>query len=457
MIVDSLLTLLGYEYDGEGLEAFEEATDRALEITTKFSAAVFGAAAALTGMAVASAQSTDEAAKQARTLGVAIEDYQALQFAAEQTTGSSNQLYGSLERFVIGIGEATRGTGTAVEALGILGINLTDSGGKLKSTTDLLNESADALNNVGDQGLRLELADKLGIKDLDLLLRGGSKGIRELTREASSLGLATAADAKAAEEFNDQWNRILKIGAAISREVSTHLLPVLTEMSEKFQDFMQNNRELVSGTLTAFFKNLLIVMKGLLFVFAGIAALKVGLAIMTIVTALKALSMAALIAQAKMLAIPILITVAVAALALAIEDIWTAFQGGDSFLGDFSTWLRDFEWFDKLIISIVDNVEKLVGVFNSLSEVLPESLDIATSISRAIVPDFVTNSLSDLLSSTFGPGASGAGSTVSNSTVGDVNININGGDTVEVEAAVNKALASHGRQAAQELSSVRNR
>ena len=105
----------------------------------------------------------------------------------------------------------------------------------------------------------------------------------------------------------------------------------------------------------------------------------------------------------------------------------------------------------------MDNVEKLVGVFNSLSEVLPESLDIATSISRAIVPDFVTNSLSDLLSSTFGPGASGAGSTVSNSTVGDVNININGGDTVEVEAAVNKALASHGRQAAQELSSVRNR
>lgn len=332
-VLDSLLVALGYEFDDEELKSFENSLDSVTNGINTLTLAAAGMVTMFAGATVASAAATDELTKQARRINITAAELDAYNFAAEQTIGTNSGVAESLRQLYIRASEAARGTGSAVEAFGILGISVTDSNGRLKDVNMLLGESADALNRLSSEGQRLELADKLGLSQLDLLLRNGSAGISALTQEAMALGTVVDADGVAAENFNDQVNRLKRVLTATVRFVSTEVLPVFTDIAESMQMWVQENRELIRSRLVQFLNLVTMALRNFQLILIGIISLKFTVFLLRMVAAYKALGAAALLANIKMAAIVIAIAAIIAAIGLLIEDFIVWRRGGESAIG----------------------------------------------------------------------------------------------------------------------------
>lgn len=332
-VLDSLLVALGYEFDDEGLDEFNKSVDTVTDKINDLTVAAGLMAAAFIGVNVASAASDDSLAKQARTIGIAVEELDSLRFAAEQTTGSSDGLGGSLQSLASNLGEAARGAGGALEAFGILGVSATDAEGNVRGVNEVLLESADALNRLGSESQRLELASKLGLGDLTLLLREGSVGIRRLQAEAVKLGVATQENTDAAEAFNDQWNRLVRVSRQFVREIATKALPIFTDLLKTFQEWSEENEEIIASGLETFLNAVAFALKNIQFIMLAIISLKFAAFILKTAVAIQKMGSAALIAQIKLFAIVIAIAAIIAIIALVIEDFIVFQEGGDSAIG----------------------------------------------------------------------------------------------------------------------------
>ena len=356
-IVDSFLVALGYEYDDKDYKKFAASTKALNGLLKSVMKVAAGATVALGGMIAVQATATDETAKQARQLRMAVDEFDALKFAAGQSGIATGTLASNLETLSIRASEAARGIGSGVEAFGMLGISVTEVNGDLKSTDVLLREASDALNNMGDQGQRLELADKLGLKDINLLLEQGSTGINQLTAEARELGVVTAADAKAAEDFVDEWARFRRTSAAVLRTIATQVLPVITDLMQTWREWVKQNKKMMSSGLVGWLMNLGNVLQLIKVAMMGIIGLRIITLVLTLTKAIRTLGMTALLANAKVLAIPLAIAAAIALVGLAIEDIFKFVTGQESLIGklldsdmletvkgridDFTTWMAD--------------------------------------------------------------------------------------------------------------------
>ncbi len=397
-IIDELLVGLGFEFDEKDLDSFQKSVDRSKAILSKFIKVTFAASAAVGTLLKTSATATDEITKQARQVNILTGEYDALLHASEITTGNSQNMASALQNLSVRASEAARGVGSGIEAFGILGVSVTDTNGELKSTDVLLSETADALNNLGDQGQRLELADKLGIREIDLLLRDGSEGIRKLTNEAKALGTITEADSKAAEAFNDAQARMLRALNTVRRMIATGVLPQLQEVVDSFTEWLKVNKKIIKQKFDKFIKILAKVLsalgkifsfildltgrfidvvggldnalKLLVITFGAIVAMRIGAMFITFINLMRTAGTAALVMNAKMLLIPILIGAAIAALGLLIDDILTFINGGDSLFGkmlkDFPMVTKSFEFLKNLLNDILvffEDIGNAIGEF----------------------------------------------------------------------------------------------
>ena len=379
-IIDSLLVALGYEFDDEDAKKFEKANEVLTKSIVVLAAAAVTAATAITGWTVSSANATNETAKLARNARLAVDEFDALAFAAGQAEIEGAALANGLESLAIKASEAARGIGSGVEAFGLLNIQATDANGAIKTTDQLLLETADALNNLEDQGQRLELADKLGLKDLNLLLLEGSEGINKLTDEARSLGVITAKDAKVAEDFIDEWARFTRVISQVGRLITTKILPIITKLVEGVREFIKDNEELMSsGVVTWFldFSNSLRLVAASMIVVMGT---KFILWIIKLTKSMKLLGIAGLKANAKIAIIPILMAAAFAGLVIIIEDIIAFFQGKKSVTGiiidEFTKMFDDLEkGFDSWLRSIGDAIQETIKDVQDLFKPVLEIFD----------------------------------------------------------------------------------
>lgn len=465
-IIDSLLVALGYEFDDEDAKKFEKANEVLSKSILVVATAAVAAATAIAGWAVTSADASNETAKLARNARLAVDEFDALAFAAGQTEIEGGTLANGLEQLAIRASEAARGLGSGVEAFGLLGIQATDANGAIKETDQLLLEAADALNGLEDQGQRLELADKLGLKDLNLLLLEGSEGINRLTNEAKSLGVVTAEDAKAAEQFIDEWARFVRVITQVGRAIATKILPVITKLVEGVREFIKDNEELMSSGLVSWFMDLSNVLR---FVAAAAIALmgtKLLFWVFKMIKAVKALGAAGLIANAKLLLIPIAMAAAFAALVVIIEDVIAFFQGKKSVTGiivdSFNEMWDDLnkgldEWIKGFEESIQKTIKDVQDFFKPLT-------DLASSISDSLSFESTNNGImggtaADIAQSV-GRDASttnnnNSSSSNSNKTeIGQVVVQIDGGNPEEVRRVVQETLSGEIQQATTSLGSA---
>jgi hypothetical protein len=141
--------------------------------------------------------------------GVSTKALQEWKYVAEQTGGSLDTITASIKMM-------TRGLDTNADTYKKLGIQIKDSNGEFRSSTDIFDETVKALGDLTNDTERTKLALQLfgrGALDMVPLLKEGSAGIEELKQKANDLGLVLSDKAisgahdleKATDSLKSSW------------------------------------------------------------------------------------------------------------------------------------------------------------------------------------------------------------------------------------------------------------
>lgn len=412
--VRELLTTWGFETDTKPLESLNKSLSDVKTTVTLIGAQAIASAGALFGLANSVATTGDEFAKTASRMGINVETLQEYSHVAQLAGSSTQEMNTSLESLTLGISEARKGGGKLIEPL----IRLNQLTGKdlltnLGSADDTMLKLADTFAQMTDDTEKAELATKIfggtGLQMVNVLNQG-SAAILKQRREARDLGIVLSQKAaKQAEQFKDSLLRTQGVITGIKNTIGVELFPIVMEFMESFRAWIDLNKVFIKSTLTKAlrgmaewlkklidlvqkmskvmgamirtlggFENIVRMATFALIAFTGIKFLSaignMTLAIRGGMAAFRALGNEALIANAKMMLMPILVGAAIAALFLIIDDIVAFFQGRDSITG-------------KII-------ESLEGI--DIAQILGDALDQAS----IVVKDF-TDTVQEWISGMF--------------------------------------------------------
>lgn len=152
--------------------------------------------------------------KLAQKTGVATETLSAYTYAAKLSDVSQEDLSTGLKKLAVNMSEAAGGSKEQIKVFDALGIKVTDAGGKLRGTDEVLGELADRFAGFADGPAKAALAVALFGKSGDSMIPF-LNNFRELTDEGRKFGAVYGADfARKAEEFNDNLKRLSLAGEA---------------------------------------------------------------------------------------------------------------------------------------------------------------------------------------------------------------------------------------------------
>jgi len=372
-LLDELLVGLGFEYDPKEMSDFKKDIDGSVNLVKNLTKAVVGAATALTALVVTSTKASDEQGKFANEIGISVEMLDALQFSLVRSGGSADGMSSSLKSFSKNIADAVMGSGSGIEAFGRLGISIQDANGQLKPTSDLLLEVSERMQGL-DRRQQIELADKLGLSDSLRLLQQGPKAIRELINEAEALGNTTAEDAAIAAEFQDSLTNLWKIIKDLSRSISRELAPMMTELVSTFTDWWKANRDIIQQKIPEWIDKFTQALKLLSIAVAVFIGYKLAAYFVTLIGLIKGVTVGALLMNAAMFILPMLIAGIITAIGLLAEDAKVFFEGGESFIGSmlekYPQWADEIRVVAALFATIADLTAKIFEGWGHIMDIV---------------------------------------------------------------------------------------
>jgi len=218
----------------------KQAASDAKKIGVAFAAAGVAAAAGLTALVKSSIDAADQLSKTSTIVGVAIDDLSGLKHAAELSGVEFSELEADLIKFNKTTASAFEGVGKGAEAYEALGISVKNTDGTLKNNYQLIQEISEQFQQMEDGAQKAALAQDLfgrGGAKLIPLLNGGAEGLADFREEAERLGLVLDQETgKAAEEFNDNLDRLTKNVTGLGNQIAADLLPELVDISSAFLD-----------------------------------------------------------------------------------------------------------------------------------------------------------------------------------------------------------------------------
>lgn len=403
MVLREIFTKWGIKADATGLKKMEEGIDGVKNSLAKIATVGIAAAGTLFGVAKSVADIGDETAKTAKSLGINAQSLQELQFAAQIGGVGVKDFNNSVKKLSKNLVEARRGTVTYKRAFDQLGIGSDIVNDKQLKTDEILGIMAEKFKNMEDgiekTGLAMELFGRSGPRLLPLM-NEGKKGIEALRTEAQQLGGVMGEDLLAqSEEFQDSMLRMQTVINGIRNEVGAKLIPIINKVTDSIKKWFLANRAMVTQKLDNFmktlislattawkiFKTLYTSVNGLVQIFGGWETVirSVSLALMLmfgtqmllgisqmaqgiflIIMSMNKLAAVAILAQAKLLLIPLLIGAAVVSLGLLFEDLYRFAIGDKSIFGQIENEIEELMvsmdgWFSTLP-GFVQGVIKLI-------------------------------------------------------------------------------------------------
>jgi hypothetical protein len=170
----------------------------------------------------------------AKAIGIPIAQLQDLNRWAEDAGVASDKLDRALVRLTQTLGEVQAGGNRkATDALDELGVSVTDSTGKLRSTVDVLPEVIDALNKITDPTKRAAEAAaifKLQWSQIAPVMTATSDAINKARTEQEAIGHITEEQAKRAEAYAAAHKRMTDALNALQETIGSNLLPAMTPL-----------------------------------------------------------------------------------------------------------------------------------------------------------------------------------------------------------------------------------
>lgn len=175
----------------------------------------------------------------ARNLNIGTKELSAWQGAAEQTGGSAEGITSALQGLNTQLFNFRAGVGSDLPGkLRVLGINVFDVNGQLKTADDLLREIAH--NPIFE---KLSARDKAGFAQLlglnqdaiNLIVRGG----RELDASLAQIGGATEESAAQAQQYQEEMGKLSRAAENTGRTLLVQLAPALTSILRQLRETVQ--------------------------------------------------------------------------------------------------------------------------------------------------------------------------------------------------------------------------
>lgn len=187
------------------------------------------------------ADAGDQLDKMAARTGASTNALSEWGFAAEQSGASSEVLEKSFTRLQKNLFDAQAGTKKSVDALKQIGFTWDDLKDKSPDEQfELVAERVGALENQTIKaGVANDLFGRSGVKLLPLFNQQ-KEGMAALRQEARDLGLSVGPEqAKAAADFTDAKNRIMRGVSALVFNIGGALVPTLTDLSDYVVDIIK--------------------------------------------------------------------------------------------------------------------------------------------------------------------------------------------------------------------------
>ena len=168
------------------------------------------------------------------TTGIATDELQKLQYAADFVDVSVDTMSGSMTKLTSQMSKARDGSKEASEAFKKLHIRITDGQGALRDSNDVFYETIDKLGKIKNETERDALAMQVfgkSAKELNPLIEAGSKRLKELGVEAENLGLVLGEEElQKAGQLNDALERMGKVADGLKNKLGLVLVPLLTAL-----------------------------------------------------------------------------------------------------------------------------------------------------------------------------------------------------------------------------------
>ncbi len=235
---------------GETSKQLEAASRQAAILRARFLALAAVAAAVATAMAFDRAvrDAANFAAAIGETadkLGIAADRLQEYRFAAASVDVSQQTLDLSLQRFIRRVGEAGAGTGELKGTLEQYGIAVRDSNGRMRESSDILADLAEATKGAGSQQEKLRIAvkafDSEGAGMVKLLVQGAD-GMRALMEQAREMGAVLDEGViKRAQEAQTVLTQLALVQETKVSAAMLNFLPILERLSARWVEFLEKS------------------------------------------------------------------------------------------------------------------------------------------------------------------------------------------------------------------------
>lgn len=195
------------------------------------------------------------AAQDAATkVGGTARDIQRYGYAAKMSGSSQEELNACLGIFSKNLANAVQGKNkTLVNVFKQLGISMTDANGKMRTTTELLPDIANAMRSQATESQKAYIATQLfgrGGQSLIQMLEGGAEGLNALTAEAERLGIVVDQDGvDSAKVFGDNLDRLKFSLLGVSLSIGKHIIPIIEPMINAFREWIIVNREMIATAI----------------------------------------------------------------------------------------------------------------------------------------------------------------------------------------------------------------
>lgn len=232
---------------GESVSAFGGNIEAAGKKVAPLSAAAAGALAGIVALVAKSGAGADDLNTLSKQTGIATDELQKFQYAADIIDVPMETFTGSLAKLTRSMNAAKKGTKIAEDAFSTLGVQWDDGTGKLRDNEAVFYDIIDALGKVESETDRDALAMELfgrSAQDLNPLVLGGADALKKLGKEAEDLGLILSqTELDELNAFNDELDKskaqLKAAGMVAANEFGKVLLPILQSLAKGIQAFTQ--------------------------------------------------------------------------------------------------------------------------------------------------------------------------------------------------------------------------
>ncbi len=183
-------------------------------------------------------------------MGTTAQEIQRLEYAAKFAGVSADVLHMALRRLSTSAVDASKGGAESNRIFSELGVNIFDGAGKIKNSTTLMKDLADAFHRMPDGVEKTNAAVHLfGRSGPDWIpvLDKGRAGLKELGDEGERVGYVMNNENLAAgKKFTELLHELEAIVQGITRSIGTRLIPIFNDLMESVKAWYDANKEVIA-------------------------------------------------------------------------------------------------------------------------------------------------------------------------------------------------------------------